>query len=230
MRFWLYPLLNELRYSKAELIKDLQGKNLHQTEISAIQHSIIPSFAVFALPGKFYEVSQFGYKLHCNYLMHGIQLDDASLRRLFTGIELLVFKLICLRTEVGKRYDLESESATVRFGKLVKAGVLPKSLKDAFDNITWTRHAFAHSFLEAHELPFRNVPLEDCFGTTFLGGQHLDETMFASDQQIGVFIFEVQHLTDTLIECFRPVQFKQIDIDKLFSICDRLLRPRKLLP
>jgi hypothetical protein len=153
-----------------------------------------------------------------------------SLRRIFTGIELFLFKLRVLTdTSLGRRYDFESEKVLQRFNKLMNSGIIDRKFQKTFAEINHTRDAFAHSFLDVEDLNYRGHPLSACFGASYLSSR-LDRRIFKSSNMDGVFMFDVGEFTDALIAKFCEVQFGQLDVEKLFMLCDRLLRERKMLP
>jgi hypothetical protein len=240
MSFWLRPFLEHLNYPRRGEFETRKKSLCDRKTIDVLQHSITDSFAIFFFPALFYELSTFGARIHhwmardqndYNFLMHDARLDEKSLRRIFTGIELIVFKLFVLSTEgLSSRYDFESEKTKVRFGKLVRARVLDEAFRDVFDEVLFTRNAFSHSFLDVGEIAYKTKPLHDCFGVSGVGRVHLNHDQFDNPNDTGVFLFDTKRLTDHLVDRFRAVQFKQIDQEKLFKLCDRLLRERKMLP
>jgi hypothetical protein len=85
--------------------------------------------SLFFFRGQFYEISTFGANIHyfsCrgrndtdNYILAFADLDEKYLRRLFTGIELVAFKLCHLAVEGQRRdYHFETERLRQRVKKL----------------------------------------------------------------------------------------------------------------
>jgi hypothetical protein len=233
---WLSPLLSELEYPR--LKKWNESSQGRQTDVlQLLRSSIKGSFAIFCLHATFFEISTFATKIHhwmtekpddYNFLTHSLSLDEKGLRGLFTGIELLLYKLDVLSRDVpGERF--EGGKTIKRFNSLVKSNVLPGELKQLFDEVMFTRDSFAHSFLDVREITYYGVPLGSSFGTGRLS-EHIDENRFPNPDVPRVFTHDVRQFTDQLIAKFRPVQFQQLDKEKLFDLCDRTIQKRKMIP
>jgi hypothetical protein len=236
---WLSPLLSELGYPQLQRWNaSAQGRP--DEALALLRNSINSSFAIFCLPAQFLEISTFATKIHhwmtekpddYNFLTHSLSLDEQGLRRLFTGIELLVYKLNVLTgtTPRERRERFEGGKTKIRFKRLVERKVLPGEVKELFDEVMFTRNAYAHSFLDVREITYYEVPLASCFGTGWLA-EHIDENRFPSPDAPRVFTHDVRQLTDQLIGKFRPIQFQQLDKEKLFDLCDRKIQRRKMIP
>src|ERR1700736_4306666 len=109
-----------LGYDKLERLK-LGINSIEEYVIrSGIEGSMRGTSALLFFPGKFYEISPFGTKIShfvghtekhlVNVILAYPNLDEKYLRRLFTGIELLVFKVCHLQLESQRRdYHFETE-------------------------------------------------------------------------------------------------------------------------
>jgi hypothetical protein len=165
-----------------------------------------------------------------NYIMHWAQLDESFLRKVFTGAELLLYKLVVIYDlQPSKKYSFEKEKALKRFRRLADRNILDSKLEPIFKEILHTRNAFAHSFLPIHEISYKDFPLEMCFGETINGGSYVDYDTFG-DSKDGLFVSDARRITDHMIDRFCSRQLSQIDRNRLFRICDGLLTRRSLLP
>jgi hypothetical protein len=129
----------------------------------------------------------------------------------------------------GTRAPFEGGKIWHWFNALVERGVLPDTLPAMFDEANLTRNAFAHSIMDVEEITYRGIPLARCFGEMMYGG-HLDHELFPNSKTEGVFAYDMEQLTNLLIDKFVPRQFDQLDKRKLFELCDRAMQKRKLIP
>jgi len=233
-----HPLLivaKELGYPKLERLAAWTNSNVEKAN-DLIQASVRTERAILFFPGAMFEVGPFGSVHHYfllktdaendNYLLFGPNLDEKYLRRLFTGIELIVFKLYhiaCTRSDPNVHFEQ------------FKTKQLLNKLRDIFNLQNWTeytelfdelffvRNAFAHSFVDLEDITYRGVPLRDCFGDSYLGHSY----DLYSDS-IRKFTDDVRAFVRPLTESFCRFQLEQIDTEKLFRLCNSILKARSL--
>jgi hypothetical protein len=95
---------------------------------------------------------------------------------------------------------------------------------ERFDEIQFTRDAFAHSFIDLEEIPYRGVPLSRCFGYTKVGRPGTHDTSFDGKY----FIDDVELFFGPIAKAFIARQLEQIDRNKFFRLCDQVLKKRSL--
>ena len=224
----LITVAEALGYDKIARLRRDAGNHDSKILISVLESSMNNTNSLFFFPGKFYEISPFGTKLTqfiakdpaylSNYIIAYPALDEKFLRRLFTGMELLAFKLCHLLLKNQKRgYHFETEKFRVRLRHM--RNFLSVSDWDHYvdicDEILFTRDAFAHSFLDIGDITYRAVPLRRCFDRL----SHFDGKAFMED--VRPFLGPIHSL-------FERHQLRQIDADKLFRSCDELIKRRTL--
>jgi hypothetical protein len=231
----LLTIAAELRYPKLERLKDWADKANHKIISDVIKSIIREPYTILFFPGKCLQITPFGWSItrfsmrERHYLLSQPELNEKFLRQAFTGFELVVYKICHLALE-GQRYDyhFESQKLAQRFRRLRQIVDVPNwsDFAKLFDDISFVRNAFAHSFVPVEELLYCDMPLSECFGNSYLG-HTLREA-----ESLGAKIF-----TDDLTELFSPVldvfhkyQLQQIDEKKFEKVCDRLLMKRSLSP
>lgn len=214
-----------------------QREILEDKAISIIQHSVRNELSIFSFPGKFYEVSPFGYSsrhfkysehFSQNYILFDHDLNEKFLRKIFTGIELLLFKSIhIILHEQSADYTFEREKTYARLNALRDKLQIDDfcKYKSVFDDVFFVRDAFAHSFIKICDIKYNGVPLDECFG-----GSHLGKTLWRAIDDDGArcFIDDVKYIFAPLHSLFASVQLQQFDANKLFILCDALTRKRSL--
>jgi hypothetical protein len=72
-----------------------------------------------------------------NYIMHWAQLDESFLRKVFTGAELLLYKLVVIYDlQPSKKYSFEKEKTLKRFRRLADRNILDSKLEPIFKEIS----------------------------------------------------------------------------------------------
>jgi hypothetical protein len=217
-----------LGYDKLERLK--QGINSIEEYVirSGIEGSMRGTSALLFFPGKFYEISPFGTKISqvigrkekdpVNFILAYPALDEKYLRRLFTGIELLVFKVCHLQLENQRRdYHFETEKLRTRIRRMKILLNVPDwdHYLAIFDELWFVRDAFAHSFMDIDQIEYCNVPLRVCF-------EHPKQSTTR------VFMDDVRSFFEPIFLQFHTDQLSQVDSDKLFRFCDQAIKRRAL--
>jgi hypothetical protein len=133
MRDALITIAAALDYDKLpRLQRDLPNYS-HDFIVQALNASMNHTNNILFFPGKFYEIGIFGVKFYHffakginpdNYILSFPMLDKKFLRRLFTGIELVVFKLCHLTIEDHRRnYHFRNGAASAK-GKKITANLV----------------------------------------------------------------------------------------------------------
>jgi hypothetical protein len=224
----LITVADALGYDKIARLRRDVGNHESRVLLSVLESSMNNTNSLFFFPGKFYEISPFGTKLThfmakdsiyiSNYIIAYPSLDEKFLRTLFTGIELLAFKLCHLLLENQKRgYHFETERFRARVRRM--RGFLGitnwEHYLEICDEILFTRDAFAHSFLDIRDITYRDVPLRHCFDRL-------------SNFNGKAFMEDVRLFVDPIHRVFSQHQLMQVDTDKLFRSCDQLIKRRTL--
>jgi hypothetical protein len=226
----LLTVAEALGYDKiTRLRRDIDNHN-DQILISVLEGSINSTNALFFFPGEFYEISPFGTRITSfisrdvaylsSYIISYPTLDEKFLRRLFTGIELLAFKICHLLLEGQKRgYHFESESLRKRVHRMKNILEVPdwERYLGIFDEILFTRDAFAHSFMDIFDITYKGIPLKACFDR--ISNAAMGGTIFMND---------VRFFFDPIYRVFSQHQLDQVDKEKLFRSCDQLIKRRTL--
>jgi hypothetical protein len=231
----LLTIATGLRYPKLERLEDWADNADHQVISDVIKSVIRAPYTILFFPGKCLQITPFGWSFtrfstrESHYLLSQSALDEKFLRQAFTGLELVIYKICHIALE-GQRsdYHFETQKLAPRFRRLRPLLNVPNwsDFEGLFDEISFVRNAFAHSFVPVEELLYCGVPLSACFGDSYLGRTSRDA------EPLGARIF-----TDDLTELFSPVmdvfhkhQLEQIDEKKFERLCDRLLMKRSLSP
>jgi hypothetical protein len=165
MHSWLSPLLFELGYPRLERWNE-SARQID--ELQLLRSSIKGSFAIFCLPARLFEISTFGTKIHhwmtdkpndCNFLTHSLSLDKKGLRRLFTGIELLIYKLYVLTGNKPERFEGGKDAEEVQ---LLGAN---KRAPSRIDRDVWRGDVYAGFFCTFVLGSEGNHLLRKCAGT-----------------------------------------------------------------
>jgi hypothetical protein len=186
---------------------------------------------IFNSPTDFFEVSEYGHSItlagvgqnrpNQNHVTRWPELSEAFLRNLFTGTELLAFKACHIIFE-NQRYDYnwETEKTRIRVKKLLKH-IDPSSAADRiadFEEIFYTRDAFAHTFVEIKNIKYKNTPLEYCFSK---------DSVHSTDFN---FIDDVDVFLKPIFGIFIERQWEQFDKNRFCALCDAEVRTRSLGP
>jgi hypothetical protein len=236
MKAALIQIAEALKYNKIHRLR-VFGENITGEVVNEVlKGSISEPYAILFFKGKVIQITPFGTRLSIglsrqlndNYLLLFPNLDDKFLRQLFTGFELVVYKLCHIYPENQSReYHWETEKTRQRLRRL--EGVLKvdnwSDYVELFDEIFFVRDAFAHSCIEIEDIKYRHVRLCDCFGDSYLGHSMRDGETYGAR----IFMDDVKKLFEPITSMFETVQLKQIDESK-FAICDRLMMSRSLEP
>jgi hypothetical protein len=233
-----HPLLivaRELGYPKLERLAAWTNSNFEKAN-DLIQASVRTERAILFFPGAMFEVSPFG-SIHRyfllkadarddNYLLFGPNLDEKYLRRLFTGIELIVFKLYhiaCTSSNPNVHFEqFKTKQLLNRLRTILNLQNWAEYI-EIFDELFFVRNAFVHPFVGLENITYRGVRLRDCFGDSYLGHSYdLDS------DDVRKFTDDVRAFVKPLIENFCRFQLEQIDKEKLFRLCNSILKARSL--
>lgn len=201
--------------------------------VEMLRDSIKGDHALLLLPDALVDLSLYGHKISFsspspntdNHLIKHPDLGEKYLRRVFTGFELLLYKLCHLLFEQGRfDYKWETEKSRSRFRKIL--GQFDTNdraaLADMFEEIFYVRDAFAHSFVDLADIIYRDIPLKHCFGETYLGGDY-DHAPFR-------FIDDLNFLYSPFVAKFREMQWHQFDKNKFGAVCSAHIAKRSLGP
>jgi hypothetical protein len=180
MKAVLIHIAEALNYNKIDRLRSYCENVTWEVVNQVLTASISESYAILFFRGSVIQITPFGTKMSFtiakefadNYLLLFPNLDDKFLRRVFTGFELVIFKLchICLENQ-KREYHWETEKTRQRLLRLksvVKVDNWPDYM-ELFDEIFFVRDAFAHSFIDIEDIKYRKVRLRDCFGDSYLG-------------------------------------------------------------
>lgn len=236
-----HPLLivaKQLAYPKIDRLVGWAQSNFERAN-ELIEASVLTERAILFFPAAMFEVSPFGSihryfwaaadPLNDNHIIFAPALDEKYLRRLFTGIELVIFKLYHIAcTDNDPDVHFEQQKTKQMLNKLRKTfgGIDWSEYLDLFDELFFVRNAFAHSFVELEDIRYRGVPLRLCFGQSYLGRTY----EAANEEGSRKFADDARVFVRPLIETFSRFQLRQIDEKKLFRICNSVLKERSLTP
>jgi len=238
MKQEILMIAEALGYRKLERLRHLNGNVGDQLFLDILKASIIEPYAILFFPGKCFQVTPFGASFASawskarrsdNYLIAFPDLDEKFLRQAFTGFELVVYKVCHIVLEnQNAEYQWETETTRQRIRRLQSLVSVTDwdSFFRLFDNIFFVRDAFAHSFIELKDIKYHGVPLDVCFGESFLGARRRDAQAFDAR----IFTDDLTALFDPIMKVFCAHQLKQIDATKFHKLCDRLLMSRSLAP
>jgi hypothetical protein len=211
-------LAEHLQYDKISRLRQELDHHDDQTILAIIQGAMFNTHSIFMFPGKFFEFSLFGTNLHYyhsvgiaktdNYIIAFPDLTETFLRKLFTGTELLLYKLSHIVIEKQRRgYHFETEKSRTRFKKLQDIFNVHdwKEYKIMFDELMFVRDAFAHSFIDLAKIEYYKVPLQHCFGYTYLGRTDVRVAHGVSH----IFTDDLRSFFDPISRCFEAHQLEQ---------------------
>jgi hypothetical protein len=234
----IFEIAETLGYRKLERLRAIEDKISDQVLLDILKTCIVETYAILFFQGKCFQITPFGAKFALtyskegsieNYLLAFPELDEKFLRNAFTGFELVVFKLCHIALESQQAdYHWETETTRQRIKRLAPSLSLPdtKEYLRLFDEIFFVRDAFAHTFLPVNEIKYKEVPLSECFGETFVGLSKSDAKAFGAS----IFTDDLSKIFEPVMNLFKQYQLKQIDSTKFQKLCDRLLASRSLSP
>jgi hypothetical protein len=233
----LITIAEALQYPKLVRLKEWAKTADDDVASGIIRTTISEPFTILFFPGKCLQITPFGWSFtriltsrSDHYLLAHAQLNEAYLRRVFTGLELIVYKLCHIALEDQRpEYHFESQKLAQRFKRLKSLLNVPDWAEFAslFDDISFVRNAFAHSFVPIEDLLYCDVPLKRCFGDSYLGRSFNDEEHAGSAR---IFTNDLKRLFDPIMKMFYEKQLLQMDSRKFVKLCDRLLMKRSLSP
>lgn len=103
-------------------------------------------------------------------------------------------------------------------------GIKGQVLCELFDEIWFVRDSFAHSFVKLENIKYGTEKLNKCFSDNYSGRSSITNR----DQDVRIFMVDVRVFVDQLVTLFITHQMEQIDKNKFFRLCDRLLKQRSL--
>jgi hypothetical protein len=234
----LIEIAEALKYSKIERLRSF-SKNVTPDGVNDIfKASISEPYAIVFLKSKLIQITPYGTRLSIvyshgkkvdNYLLAHPDLTDKFLRQIFTGFELVLYKVCHIHIyEQSREYHWETEKTRQRIRKVKKLVAIDnwQEYLELFDEIFFVRDAFAHSFIDIDDIKYRHVRLADCFGDSYLG-----RSMRSAAEYGGrIFMDDVAALFAPIMSVFETIQLKQIDERKFAKLCDRLMTSRSLEP
>jgi hypothetical protein len=238
MNVELIEIATVLNYSTLERLRSI-SKNIADDGVNEIlKASISEPYAILFFKAKMIQITPYGTRVSMilthrknedNYLLAHPDLNDKFLRQVFTGFELVLYKLCHIHFHDQSRdYHWETEKTRQRLFKLkncVTVGSWSEYL-ELFNEIFFVRDAFAHSFIDIEDIRYRQVRLEECFGDSYLGRS----LRGAGEYGARLFMEDVVTLFTPIMKVFERVQLKQMDERKFAKLCDRLMMPRSLAP
>jgi hypothetical protein len=225
-----------LDYKKLERLRNA-GDNVSSDALLGILRScIVEPYAILFFPGKCFQITPFGMSFtrflsnkDVNYLIAHADLNEKFLRQVFTGFELVLYKICHIVLEDQKpEYHWETQKTRARFRRLRDLLVVPDwaEFQCLFDEIFYVRDSFAHSFIPLDEIKYNSVALKDCFGYSYVGRQLSDGKSYGAR----IFTEDLERLFEPIMKLFYLHQLKQIDAKKFHKLCDRLLMRRSMSP
>jgi hypothetical protein len=170
---------------------------------------LVDDHASYSMFGSFVVDRDLG--LRCNEIIGpSFELNDKSLRRLFTWLEMLM--RLTLSIQSGREVTmnaLASKKGRAHFKQACDYLGCPKveaGLHRLFD----VRVYFGHTPIEAERLPFNGIPLRDSFSQARLEDSEAGGGMVS-------FVDEAFAVTGKLIEGYRRIQHRALDLKKLRS-------------
>lgn len=162
-----------------------------------------------------------------SFITHHPSLEEKFLRRLFTGIEYLVFKIYHLVVkELDFRYTFEQGRTKARLNAIRDLIGFDSNYIRTFDAIFRARDAFAHSFIDVNEIKYHGIELNICFGHTHSGRMNEQELPNGSP----IFMDDVIEIVMPLDKYFKTIQFEQIEKNKFLSIIQKQMTGHTLEP
>ena len=231
-----HPLIivaKEFGYPKLDRLAEWVRSDFERAN-GVIEASIVTERAILFFPSAMFEVGPFGSihryfwaaadPLNDNHIIFGPNLDEKYLRRLFTGIELVIFKLYhiaCTDSDPDVHFEqLKTKQMLNKLRKIIGRDDWTNYVS-LFDELFFVRNAFAHSFIELEDIRYKGVKLRDCFGDSSLGRSY--------DAGLGhKFTDDARAFVKPLIEVFGRFQLQQVDKRKLFRLCNSVLKNRSL--
>lgn len=222
-----------LDYKKIERVIAVSERDGIDVVNTILQNSIRDTFAMIFFEASMIQITPYGIVFSMtykstnvgNYLTMHPELNEKYLRTVFTGFELLLYKLahICLEKHAHD-YQWESERTRRRFSRLCKLLKVhdEKIYKDLFDEIFFVRDAFAHSFVDVDKIKYRGAPLSQCFGQSWVGRSYAGAS--------AIFIDDLNALYAPVMDLFMAHQFEQFDASKFARLCNSLVNTRSLGP
>jgi hypothetical protein len=228
-------LAEQLSYAKTQRLAEWAKLNMEKSD-RLLGASVRTERAIFFFPNVMFEISPFGgihryllpsaNEVSGNYILFGPELSEKYLRKLFTGLELVLFKLYhvaCKNSEPSVHFEQLKTKQTLN--KLRKTLGMPDwdQYTTLFDELFFVRNAFAHSFVELEDIKYFGFPLRECFGDSYLGRS------YRGNEAARIFMDDARAFVQPLITTFSRFQMEQIDKDKLFRLCISVLKMRSLM-
>ena len=236
MKLEFLTLAEALKYRKIERIRQLDDRTSSDALYDIIRLAIVEPYAILIFPGKCFQITPFGMSFSHSltrrnetYLIAFPHLEEKYLRQVFTGFELVLYKICHIALEDQRPdYHWETQKTRQRFRRLKKLLDVPDwaEFEYLFDHIFFVRDSFAHSFIPLEDIKYRGVPLGECFGVSYLGRSMND----GKDYGARIFVDDLKTLFDPIMKVFEQHQLKQIDAKKFHKLCDRLLMSRSMMP
>ncbi len=227
-----------LKYSKIERLRAFSTNITPNAVNDILKASISEPYAILFLKSTLMQITPYGTRLSIvylhrkneeNYLLAHPEPTDKFLRQIFTGFELVTYKLCHIHLhQLSRDYHWETEKTRQRIRKIKRCIAVNDwdEYVELFDEIFFVRDAFAHSFIDIEDIKYRHVRLADCFGDSYLGGSMRDAERYGAR----IFMDDVAALFAPIMSVFETIQLKQIDERKFAKLCDRLMASRSLAP
>jgi len=215
---YVIRIAEALNYNKLARLKQIESSKSEEL-MEIVQACSKETLTILFFPGMFCEIRHTSTNFHLfvtreqysslNYLISHPVLDEKFLRRVFTGLELLLYKLCHITLEAQDRdYSFEKQKTIARFNRL-KAKIDVENwetYKKIFLEVMSSRDYFAHSFIDVNKIPYRGVALENCFGYSHLGRQPRNPHM----QLDFSFVDDLKSLFGPLSMLFDKYQLEQL--------------------
>lgn len=133
-------------------------------------------------------------------------LSADYLRTVFVTVETIVFKIVHIELESQRKsYTRNDGGFNIWCQRLLDRELIDDETRDLARQFYKTRNEFAHTIQSIDRIRYKKQPLGHCYGQS--GGSR--------DPSIqNYFVDDVLTLTDTLLDIFKPIQSKQIDLEK----------------
>src|SRR6187397_2780283 len=128
MKHEVLMIAEALSYKKLGRLRSMAGSDNDNLLLDILKASIVEPYAILFFPGKCLQITPFGASFASawakarrsdNYLIAFPELDEKFLRQVFTGLELVIYKVCQIVLEDQKpEYQWETETTRQRMRRL----------------------------------------------------------------------------------------------------------------
>jgi hypothetical protein len=234
---WIEPLLKATKFGGLDKLRKVTYADKEKDILEILQNCVRFLDCAFFFDNDFFSLSPYGYQIHsfsrhdradclpANMLAHDMELNEKSLRLLFTGIEFLLYKQVQLCLEDHpERYQVNSEDVSVRYSRLRNKGMLQELDDKTFSELLQTRNAFAHSFVDIRNIEYFRSKLWICFDSSAVERALSAQRARPIRRPTRLFKDDAIKVTNELVSEHQTVQMKQVDHRKLNMLLSDFVR------